>query len=148
MSVLSIAPYFPFRRIKIVKQTVFPNAGEARIKVEPDKRFQPICHFCGQKATAVHSWTQRTIRDLNLATAYMPLSKAVLSSLPSCQYRGFRTVSSLPAGDQSPGSLHLSVVSVYDCHRSRSTCRFGLENRQKYRQNVFRSPAKARLTRL
>ena len=47
MSVLSIAPYFPFRRIKIVEQTVLSNANEARIKVEPDKRFQPICHFCG-----------------------------------------------------------------------------------------------------
>ena len=78
MSEISIAPYFPFRRIKIVKQTVFPNASEARIKVEPDKRFRPICHFCGQKATAVHSWTQRTIRDLNLATARVWLT---------CRYR-------------------------------------------------------------
>ncbi|MBW1741666.1 MAG: transposase [Deltaproteobacteria bacterium] len=66
MSVLSIAPYFPFRRIKIVKQTVLPNTSEARIQVEPDKRFQPVCHFCGQKAAAVHSWTQRNVRDLNM----------------------------------------------------------------------------------
>ncbi len=69
MSVPSIAPYFPFRRIKIVKQTVTGQAAEAHIRVKPDKRFQPICHGCGKPATGVHSWTQRKIRDLNLATA-------------------------------------------------------------------------------
>jgi len=69
MSVPSIAPYFPFRRIKIIKQTVTAEATEAHIQVQPDKRFLPICHGCGKPATAVHSWTQRKIRDLSLATA-------------------------------------------------------------------------------
>ena len=69
MSVPSIAPYFPFRRIKIIKQTVTAEATEAHIQVQPDKRFQPICHGCGKPATGVHSWTQRKIRDLSLATA-------------------------------------------------------------------------------
>jgi len=67
MSVPTIAPYFPFRRIKIVKQSVLPDTSETRISVEPDKRFHPICHCCRKKVTATHSWTQRTIRDLNLA---------------------------------------------------------------------------------
>jgi transposase len=67
MSVPTIAPYFPFRRIKIVKQSLLPDISEARISAEPDKRFHPICHCCGKKVTATHSWTQRTIRDLNLA---------------------------------------------------------------------------------
>ena len=69
MSGVSIAPYFPFRRIKIINQQLLPNASEARIQTQPDKRFQPICQCCGQKASGIHSWTQRTIRDLNLATA-------------------------------------------------------------------------------
>jgi len=69
MSGLSIAPYFPFRRIKIVEQTVTPGATEAHIKAEPDKRFRPICQRCGQLASGVHSWTQRKIRDLSFATA-------------------------------------------------------------------------------
>jgi len=69
MSVLSIAPYFPFRRIKIVEQTVTPGATEAHILAEPDKRFRPICQRCGQLASGVHSWTQRKIRDLSFATA-------------------------------------------------------------------------------
>jgi transposase len=69
MSIPSIAPYFPFRRIKIVDQTVTPEATGAHIKVEPDRRFQPICQRCGERATGSHSWTQRKIRDLNFATA-------------------------------------------------------------------------------
>jgi transposase len=78
MSALTIASYFPFRRIKIINQSVSTNASEARIQVKPDKRFQPICHFCGQKASGVHSWSQRTVRDLNLASAKVWIS---------CQYR-------------------------------------------------------------
>jgi transposase len=69
MSVLTIASYFPFRRIKIVDQTVTPDATEAHIHLETDKRFQPICQKCGQRAWGVHSWTQRKIRDLSFATA-------------------------------------------------------------------------------
>jgi len=69
MSALSIAAYFPFRRIKIIDQTVTPEATVTHIQVEPDKRFQPICQICGQKASGVHSWTHRKIRDLSLASA-------------------------------------------------------------------------------
>ena len=68
MSELSISPYFPFRRIKIVKQVVDKTTSKAFINVVPDKRFHPVCHLCGQKVPSVHSWTQRSIRDLNLAS--------------------------------------------------------------------------------
>ena len=68
MSELSIASYFPFRRIKIVKQVVDKTASKAFINIVPDKHFQPVCHVCGQKVSAVHSWAQRLIRDLNLAS--------------------------------------------------------------------------------
>ena len=67
MSMPTIAPYFPFRRIKIVDQIVLEDPCEAQIRIRPDKRFQPICHCCGQRATGVHSWTERRVRDLNLA---------------------------------------------------------------------------------
>jgi len=68
MSEVSITPYFPFRRIKITKQTINKTASKAVINAVPDKRFHPICHLCGQKVLSVHSWTQRSIRDLNLAS--------------------------------------------------------------------------------
>jgi len=78
MSKPSIAPYFPFRRIKIINQTVTPGATGAQIEVQPDKRYQPICHGCGQKASGVHSWTRRKVRDLNLATSRLWIN---------CRYR-------------------------------------------------------------
>ena len=68
MSGLSITPYFPFRRIRILKQAVKKTANKTVIDAVPDKRFHPVCHLCGQKVASVHSWTQRCIRDLNLAT--------------------------------------------------------------------------------
>jgi transposase len=67
MSELSITPYFPFRRIKILSQAVDETAKKAVIDAVPDKRFRPVCHICGQKTDSVHSWAQRSIRDLNLA---------------------------------------------------------------------------------
>lgn len=78
MSVPSIAPYFPFRRIKIISQTVTPDATGAHIQVKPDQRFQPICQSCGHRASGSHSWTQRKIRDLSFATARIWVT---------CQYR-------------------------------------------------------------
>ena len=143
MSAPTIAPYFPFRRIKIINQQVLPNATEARIQAQPDKRFQPICQCCGQKASGIHSWTQRTIRDLNLATAKVWIT---------CQYRklfcakchqicieDLEPVSSLSAGDPPAGDLHSPAVSVYDRHRRRPAHGTGLENSQKHRQMVFRT---------
>jgi transposase len=65
---VTIAPYFPFRRIKIIGQAVNNTADRAHIDVAPDQRFHPICHLCGQRVLAVHSRTQRSVRDLNLAS--------------------------------------------------------------------------------
>ncbi len=78
MSALTIASYFPFRRIKIINQSVLADVSQAHIQAKPDKRFQPVCHFCGQKASGVHSWSKRKVRDLNLATARVWIT---------CQYR-------------------------------------------------------------
>jgi transposase len=74
MSVPTIAPYFPFRRIKITNQTVATDAGRAQIQIQPDGRYAPVCHGCGRRASAVHSWTQRKVRDLNMATAQVWLA--------------------------------------------------------------------------
>ena len=69
MSELTIASYFPFRRIKIINQSVDGDATRASIEIWPHKGFRPVCHQCGHKADSAHSWTQRRVRDLNLATA-------------------------------------------------------------------------------
>ena len=85
MSNLSIAPYFPFRRIRIINETLIQEA--AHIEITPDRRFHPICHLCGQQASHIHSWTERPVRDLNLASTQVWLF---------CQYRKI-FCSSLPA---------------------------------------------------
>jgi len=69
MSALSIAQYFPFPRVRIVKQWVSMHAERAWIEAIPDKRFQPICHICGSKGFRVHSQEKRSVRDLNFASA-------------------------------------------------------------------------------
>jgi len=77
MSSLSIASYFPFTRVKVVQQTVHgDDARSALIKLEPDQRFRPLCHDCGQ-AGAVHSTGHvRIVRDLSIASAQATLQVA------------------------------------------------------------------------
>ncbi len=78
MSDLTISSYFPFRRIKIVNQSVNPNALKASIQIVPNRCFKPVCHRCGHKSDTAHSWAQRRVRDLNMATAQVWLD---------CKYR-------------------------------------------------------------
>lgn len=69
MSTLSIAPYFPYRRVRVTSQAVTATGTAAVIDAVPDQRFAPRCHACGQPCRRVHSWEQRAIRDLNLGAA-------------------------------------------------------------------------------
>ena len=68
MSGMSIAYYFPFRRIKIVHQSVAQDTRTARIDIGPDKRFLPVCSRCGRASPRIHSHVQRRVRDLDLAS--------------------------------------------------------------------------------
>ncbi len=67
MSALSIAPYFPFARTKILGQQVPLSSRGAIVHVRPDRRYHPRCHDCGQRAATVHSTGhRRLVRDLNM----------------------------------------------------------------------------------
>jgi len=81
MSVLSIRPYLPFCRVRIVGQSVSAREEIAWIKAEPDARYCPVCHVCGQAAAGVHSWDRRLLRDLNLGAARVWIN---------CRYRKIR----------------------------------------------------------
>ena len=75
MSDLSIAAYFPFTRMKIIDQNIHDQAQSAMILLSPDRRYQPLCHVCGQRAATVHSQGHhRIIRDLNLASTQVWLN--------------------------------------------------------------------------
>jgi transposase len=77
MSTLSIAPHFPFARVKVVRQTVHAEAGAALVHLEPDRRFRPRCHGCGRRALTVHSQGHcRLVRDLSLAATQVWLRVA------------------------------------------------------------------------
>ena len=69
MSVLSITKYFPFTRVKIIKQNVHhKDASSALIYIEQDMRYKPLCHECSSEAATIHSKNHiRLIRDLNMA---------------------------------------------------------------------------------
>ncbi len=71
MSGLSITGYFPFKRMKILKQTIHhEDASSALIRISPDLRYNPHCHHCGAEAATVHSKGHtRCIQDLNMANA-------------------------------------------------------------------------------
>ena len=70
MSNLSIAVYFPFARVKIVDHKPNRSLNVTTIGVEPDLRFKPLCHDCGEECSRVHSKGHtRFIRDLDIGPA-------------------------------------------------------------------------------
>jgi transposase len=71
MSSLSIAPYFPFARVKVVSQTVHLECQPpgALVHLAPDRRFRPLCHECGAPATIHCAGLRRLVRDLNMGPA-------------------------------------------------------------------------------
>ena len=69
MSRMSIRPYLPFCRVRLVRQSVATAGDMAWIEMAPDARFRPICHACGARARGTHSWDHRHLRDLNLGAA-------------------------------------------------------------------------------
>jgi len=73
MSSLSIACYFPFRRVRITRQSVAAKADLSMIDVVPNKRFRPMCHACGKPAGRIRQNEVRAIRDLNIGSASVHL---------------------------------------------------------------------------
>jgi len=47
---------------------VSPEVDLAWIEAQPDKRFKPLCHQCGNPVDRMHEWRNRVLRDLNLAS--------------------------------------------------------------------------------
>jgi transposase len=64
VSSLSVADYFPWRRVKVVYQNVNTEPASALIRLEPDRRFRAACHACGGPARTVHSQARKFVRDL------------------------------------------------------------------------------------
>ena len=75
MSNLGISCYFPFPRVKLIDQVFFDRTDSVMIRIEPDLRFDPLCHRCRNKALGIHSHDHhRVVRDLNLGATTMWLN--------------------------------------------------------------------------
>ncbi len=114
MSGLSIAPYFPFARVKVVRQNVHLDLETpgTLVYLEPDRRFHPRCHDCG-KAGQVHSHgLRRMIRDLNVGPAQTTLQVAYrrigCSACPQAR------VEQLSFADRSKRITHRLARYVYE----------------------------------
>ena len=68
MSTLSVLPYFPFRLVRIIKQTVSTDSDILKLTAVPDLGFSPKCHVCGSKTQRIHSQEKRCIRDLDICS--------------------------------------------------------------------------------
>ena len=68
MSKLSIAAHFPFARTKVVSQNVHLDTQTPGtvIRMEPDRRFRPLCRICEAKGTVHSKGLRRIVRDLNI----------------------------------------------------------------------------------
>lgn len=114
MSSLSIAPYFPFARVKVMSQSVHMECQVpgAVIRLEPDSRFSPLCHTCGQAGTVHSTGLERLIRDLNMGQAQTFLH--VVYRRVSCPACGKVGVEQLSFADPSWRVTHRMARYVYD----------------------------------
>lgn len=72
MSKLSIARYFPWRRMRVTGQSVSHESRSAMVKLSPDRRFRALCHKCGEPG-GLHSWARKFVRDRNFGDCTMLL---------------------------------------------------------------------------
>jgi len=63
---INITKLFPFSRVKIT-EIVTKCEKLTIVKIEPDKRYSPICSGCLQKVKNIHSNNKRVIHDMSMS---------------------------------------------------------------------------------
>jgi len=69
MSSINIKAFFKFSKVKITEQSLDIQSKTVFVKVEPQKRYAPVCHICKGHSYSIHSYHERTVRDLNIFEA-------------------------------------------------------------------------------
>lgn len=111
MSSISIAAYFPFAGVKVVRQNV--HTINSLIRIQPDGRFHPRCHDCLRPATTVHSaGHRRSVRDLTLADRRVWLD--IEYRKVWCEHCGGSRVEHLSFCDASRRVTHRLARYIYE----------------------------------
>ncbi len=119
MSEHSIAPYFPWCRMKLAYQNVNQEPRSALVRLEPDQRYRPLCHSCRRAARTVHSDTRKFVRDLAFGGFSMMLQ--VEHRKVWCDPCGGVRVEQLEFVDSSQRVTHrLGAYAVQLCRRGLS----------------------------
>lgn len=63
MSDKNISKLFPFRRVKMTGLRV-ADGKKVLVKIEPDKRYAPLCSGCQKKLRVIHSYRKRVVSDM------------------------------------------------------------------------------------
>ena len=66
MSKIELKAFFEFCRVRIVKQAVNIRSKLVFLKAKPDERYKPVCHNCKGHSDSIHSYHERTVRDMSI----------------------------------------------------------------------------------
>ena len=69
-----ISHFFRFPRVKIQEISVSDDRTLTMVKLEPDRRFLPICSGCKKRVRKVHSYEVRAIRDLPMSESMVVIN--------------------------------------------------------------------------
>jgi hypothetical protein len=78
ISIATIAPYHPLRRVKIISQRILAQTGKSRIAAKPNKRFSSVCYGRNQQVCAAHCWGELTVRDPSITVARLRYRDGIL----------------------------------------------------------------------
>jgi transposase len=87
MSKIQIKAFFKFCRVKVMEQVVDTFKKIVTIRIQPDKRYNPVCHNCKRGIKEIHSYNERPVRDLNIFDAKTVIF--VLYRTVRCQLCGY-----------------------------------------------------------
>jgi transposase len=86
MSRIQLKAFFTFCRVKVMEQVVDTVEKLVTIRIQPNKRYHPVCHNCKRSTKEIHSYNKRMVRDLNIFDAKTFLF--VIYRTVKCQFCG------------------------------------------------------------
>ena len=70
--------FFNFCRVKVVNKAFEQEKQLVTITLHPDEHYDPVCSHCQQKVKCIHSYHERTVRDLKFPNSLISFFLSVL----------------------------------------------------------------------